>query len=367
MSTSTTTTTTATGNSGTHRAALNAEKAAPLSVSSRPTPNPGPGQVLISVRAVGLNIVDTIMRDMGFMITEYPCVLGSDVAGTILATGTSGVPESFKPGTKVAAFASAFFQHGKPDYGAFQEVVLVSVGGVTLMPETMGWAEAATLPMVVFVALAAWEMLGLDYTYSPAKGSDENKNANKAILIWGAGTGIGTMAVQTAKLMGYTVIATASPGNHDYLKGLGADVVFDYRDAAAAERDILQYVRGRNLAMKNCFFGYGELAPCQNILKELNGENGGAKIAHGPPIPESAKKVDGVDVSFISPSSDEVVREKQFAQWMSVYLRDKLASGEIQPSPEVKIVGKGLESIDSALTELREKGVKCAKPVVVFE
>ncbi|KAJ1323620.1 NADPH:quinone reductase [Microdochium nivale] len=371
MATSTATSTT-TSNGSTHSAALYTAKATPLAVSSRPTPSPGHGEVLISLRAVGLNIVDTIMRDTGFMVDAYPSVLGSDVAGTILAVGPSGVPEYLqKPGTRVTAFATAFYRRGEPDYGAFQELVLVSASSVCPLPEGMGWAEAATLPMVVMVAGVAWDILGLDYTYSPPAGpendSSNNKNAKEAILVWSAGTGVGTMAVQTSKLMGYAVIATASPGNHEYIRGLGADVVFDYRNAAAAERDILAYVRDRGLAMKSCFFGYGDLVPCQNILSQLNGKHGGAKIAHAPPIPEGAKMVEGVDVQFISANTDDAAREQQFARIFNVYLREKLMRGEIRPSPDVKIVARGLEGLDGALTDLKEKGVKCAKPIVIFD
>ncbi|KAH7014547.1 chaperonin 10-like protein [Microdochium trichocladiopsis] len=351
------------GGSKTHLAAQCTDKGTPLSVSSRPTPTPGPGQVLIRPSAVALNIVDTIQRDIGFHVDTYPSVLGSDIGGTIVSAGPSGVPEYLsKPGTRVTTFASAFFEHGNPDYGAFQELVLVPAASVSPIPDGMDWPEAASLPMNIYVALAAWDMCGLDYL-SPTAGGK-----NEAILVWGAATSIGTMAVQTAKLMGYTVVATASEANHEYLRGLGADVVFDYHDIEAAQKSVVGFVQGTQwMKMRYCFLGAGDLAGPQAILKELNGDQGGAFIAHAPLVPADAKTVDGVEVKFISPREGDDEREKQYAGWFNVYLREKLADGKIRPSPEVKIVGKGLAAIDAALTDLKEKGVKCAKPVILLQ
>lgn len=355
-----------TNTSTTHKAALCTAKGTPLSVSHRPTPIPGPGQVLIHPHAVALNVVDAYMRDLGFSLETFPAVLGSDVAGTIVATGPpETIPDFLRtPGTRVTAFASAFYEQGRPDHGAFQERVLVSADAVSPIPDDLGWAQAATLPMVVLVALSAWDMFSYDYL-SP----DVDGNKHEAVLVWGAATGIGTMAVQTAKMMGYTVVATASEQNHEYLKGLGADVVYDYHDKEAVQKSVVEFVRGREgLQMKNCFFGQGDLTIPQAILKELDGESGGSFIAHAPPLLPGTGMVDGVNVEFLAPKPGKEARDAQQRTWFNVYLKEKLASGEgFRSCPEVKVVGEGLESIDQALTDLREKGVRCVKPVVILQ
>jgi len=353
-------------NSTNHKAALCEAAGTPLSVSYRPTPTPGPGQVLICPHAVALNIADTYMRDIGFSLETYPAVLGSDVAGTIVATGPPDtIPDFLRtPGTRVAAFASIFYEKGRPDYGAFQDRVLVSANAVSPIPDALSWTEAATLPMVVLVALSAWDLFGYDYL-----APDVEKNKDEAVLIWGAATGIGTMAVQTAKLMGYTVVATASEQNREYLKGLGADVVYDYRDGKAVQKSVVDFVRGREgLKMKNCFFGQGDLTIPQAILQELNGKSGGSFISHAPPLLPGTAMVDGVDVKFTGLKPEKEARDAQQRAWFNVYLKEKLAGGgSLRPCPEVKIVGEGFESIDQALTDLRANGVRCAKPVVILK
>jgi NADPH:quinone reductase-like Zn-dependent oxidoreductase len=101
--------------SSTHQAAVLPAKGQRLIVQDVETPKPGPRQLLVSVSAIALNPVDHYMRDIGFMLTTYPAILGSDIAGTVEALG-SDIPASspFKPGVRILGFAPAFVHGGEP-------------------------------------------------------------------------------------------------------------------------------------------------------------------------------------------------------------------------------------------------------------
>ena len=205
-----------------HRAAILHFKSASLEVSRRPTSSPGPDELLVEVKPIALNPVDHTQRDAGFMLSNYPVIIGSDIAGTVLSTGSS-VPSDLKEGTRVAAFAPTFFCGGAPDYGAFQQYVLVSSANAVPLPENMTFNEASLLPMAVFTAWSGWYSIGLprDTAFKP--------DDKKGMLVWGGASSVGGVVVQMGKLMGFTVYATVSEKHHEYVKGLGASPVFNYR------------------------------------------------------------------------------------------------------------------------------------------
>ena len=98
----------------THLAAVSPVKGQPFEVQTRPTPKPGPDEILIAVKSVALNPADIHMRDHGLFIPTYPTVVGFDMSGLVLEVG-SNVPTdldqrlSFRPGvTRVAAYAASF-------------------------------------------------------------------------------------------------------------------------------------------------------------------------------------------------------------------------------------------------------------------
>lgn len=133
----------------THKAALLHSAGSPLVVEDRATPKPGPKDLLISVSAIALNPVDCYQRAMGLFLTTYPAILGSDIAGTIEAVGSS-VPGPFKVGGRVLAFASAFYRRGEAnanDYSSYQAKVLVQYEAACTIPDSLSFIDAATLPV----------------------------------------------------------------------------------------------------------------------------------------------------------------------------------------------------------------------------
>lgn len=364
----------------THFAAVSLAKGEPFELQSRPTPKPGPGELLVEVKSVALNPADGIMRDQGLFIPFYPTVIGFDIAGLVLDAGenvpvhaTDKIPGPFfKPGvTRVAAYAAFFWRSCDPEYGAFQERCLVPWQHAVPLPDYIPWNQAATLPVAVEVPLNAWDVMGIS-RLGEAQG---NRNPNReALLIWGASSSVGTMGVQTARQLRNdrdssfaAVYATAGAANREYVSSLGADRVFNYKDPWVMDA-IVAAARDDGLVIRHCFLATGQLAPCQAVLRAFLGddeerENQDSKIASAPPIPSDAEKVNGVETIFVLPSMDEDERLAQFRYWMGTWLRENLANKAVIPSPELRVVGKGLGAINDGL-DLLLRGVSCTKVVV---
>jgi NADPH:quinone reductase-like Zn-dependent oxidoreductase len=172
-----------------------------LSVQTRPVPKPGAGEVLVRVRAAGVNPVDwkIAARRVGL-------VPGADVAGTIdsLGEGVSG----FAVGDAVLGWAR--------QSGSYAEFAVVPVNSLAKKSKSLSFEQAAGVPIVGETAYRS-----LHEAVQLGKG--------QTILIQGAAGGVGSAAVQIAKAAGARVIGTASPNNHEFQRALGADQLIDYR------------------------------------------------------------------------------------------------------------------------------------------
>ncbi|KAI0123438.1 chaperonin 10-like protein [Xylariales sp. AK1849] len=369
----------------THLAAVSLVKGQPFELQTRPTPKPGPDELLIAVKSVALNPADTHMRDQGLFIPTYPTVIGFDISGLVLEAGDNvptGAPDDgpgpcFQPGiTRVAAYAASVWRSCDPNYGAFQERCLVPWQHAVPLPDKdMSWNHAATLPVAVEVPLNAWDAMGIprvgEATASApfsagSTGTDTNGRKQKtnmekreALLIWGAVSSVGTMGVQTARLLREdpdssfaAVYATAGSANKLFVDAI----------VSAAKDD--------GLVIRRCFLATGQPAPCQAVLKTFLGgdqeeeKTKTAKIGSAPVVPADAEVVHGVETIFVVPSTVEGERLQQFQYWIGTWLRENLAKGTtIRPSPEPKVVGKGLGAINAGLDMLLRR-VSCTKLVV---
>ncbi len=174
-------------------------------------PVPKPNDVLIKVGAAGLNPVDFKIREgklKAIQPLSFPQILGNEAAGTVIATG-SGVTK-FKIGDQV------YLRCEKGRMGAFAEVVAADQSVAALMPAGLDFASAAAVPLA---ALTALQVLRDELHVAPGM----------RILITGGAGGVGTFAIQLAKLMGAHVTTTASPSGSELVKSLGADQVVDYK------------------------------------------------------------------------------------------------------------------------------------------
>ncbi|XRQ05155.1 NADP-dependent oxidoreductase [Actinomadura welshii] len=179
-----------------------------MKVGDVPEPKVGPSQVLIEVRAAGVNPVDwKVMAGGldGLMDAVFPVIPGWDVAGVVRGLGPD-VPE-FAPGDEVMAYA----RKDVVGAGTFAEYVAVSADDVARKPAALDWNQAGGLPLAGMTAQRALDRLEI--------GRDD------VLLIHAASGGVGGLAVQIARDRGARVIGTASEKNHAYLRELGAEPV----------------------------------------------------------------------------------------------------------------------------------------------
>jgi NADPH:quinone reductase-like Zn-dependent oxidoreductase len=183
-----------------------------LKLEEAPRPRVAAGEVLVAVKAAGVNPIDWKIRAgylQSFIPHTLPLVLGWDLAGVVEEKGPN-----------VTAFAIGDEVYGQLDVtrdGAYAEYVVSNVDRLGKKPKKLTFDEAASVPVA---AMAAWQALfgagGLEL------------EPGQTLLIHGAAGGVGTFAVQFAKWRGARIIATASGANAAFLRGLGADEVVDY-------------------------------------------------------------------------------------------------------------------------------------------
>ena len=173
---------------GKHLAAVITHKGGPLTVVERPTPTPGPKQILVEVRAFAINPVDYLQRETGMYVESYPAICGSDVAGIVVQRGTDVRPDAPATGARVVAFATACYSMGNPDYGAFQEYVLVSEDHIAILPDSFTFVEGSVFPMAAWTTWNGWLWAGIPRVM-------ESYPVNEGLLIWGASSSMGTLAV----------------------------------------------------------------------------------------------------------------------------------------------------------------------------
>ena len=182
-----------------------------LKLREMPSPVLREDEVLVEVHAAGVNLLDSKSRNGEFkLILPYrpPFILGHDVAGIVVGVGSR--VRQFKPGHAVYARADDF------RIGAFAEYIAVKEGSLALKPAALSMEEAASIPLV---GLTAWQALV----------ERAGLQAGQKVFIQAGSGGVGTFAIQLARHIGATVATTTSAANAALVKGLGADVVIDYR------------------------------------------------------------------------------------------------------------------------------------------
>jgi NADPH:quinone reductase-like Zn-dependent oxidoreductase len=176
-----------------------------LQVQEQPDPTVGPGGVRIQVAAAGINFADVMAR-MGLYADapKTPCVVGYEVAGTILEVG-EGV-DGLTPGERVLAGTQ---------FGGYASQVVVPAGDVVALPERLSFEQGAAIPVNYATAWAG--LVG----YGTLQRGDR-------VLVHSAGGGVGIAATQIAKRVGAEVFGTSSPGKHQRILELGVDRALDY-------------------------------------------------------------------------------------------------------------------------------------------
>ncbi|MBD9391425.1 NADP-dependent oxidoreductase [Acidovorax sp. ACV01] len=237
-------------------------KKAALRLAELPTPELRDDEALVQIHAAGVNLLDSKIRSGEFKLIlpyQLPLVLGHDVAGVITKVGP-GVRQ-FKVGDEVYA---------RPDdfrIGTFAEFVPVKEASLALKPKNITMEEAASLPLV---ALTAWQAL-----VEKAK----LRKGQKVFIQAGSG-GVGTFAIQLAKHLGATVATTTSTANVALVKGLGADVIADYKT-----QDFEEVLHDYDVVLNS--------QDGKTLEKSLRVLKAGGKLISisGPPDPDFAREI----------------------------------------------------------------------------
>lgn len=351
-----------------NRAAVLLTPGSALTVQSRCIPTPGPGQLLLRTCYVAINPADWMMQQSKTQ-QQLPCILGSDVAGTVEAIGShQHSSHHFQVGNRVVAFTGGQWS-GNMDEGAFQEYVLVSASSTARIPPSLPLLEAAALPMASATAASAlWATLGIS---RPSLDRDTTRTLDykdRGILIYGASAAVGISAVQMAARMGFQVFAVASSKHKEYLcslgvqhfvsrqgSGMGEKVAVAVSKAALKEplRLALDAVSSKEslIATLQC------LASCSKVQQGAR-----AKLATTLDWPQDLEKPGNVDVERTSASHFHVKEDN--SQWLfHQYLEKSLEHGTIIPGPPVRLIEGGLEGASEALSVCKG-GLSCEKLVL---
>ncbi|MFW5748596.1 MAG: NADPH:quinone oxidoreductase family protein [Chloroflexota bacterium] len=187
---------------------------AALKLEDIATPEPGPGELRIQVKACGVNFADTLIIAAGYQVKPpYPFSPGMEVAGVVDAVG-EGV-NNYKPGDRVMAIIN---------WGGYAEAVVANAMSVLPMPPSMDFPTAAAFPIAYGTSHLALDHRG-------------RLKPGETLLVFGAAGGVGLTAVEIGKHMGATVIACAStPEKLAITRQYGADHTINYREESIRDR-----------------------------------------------------------------------------------------------------------------------------------
>ena len=247
---------------------------ADILIEDMPDPAPGLDDVLIRVEAAALNPLENKLIAgylKGFFPLAFPYTLGTDLAGTVVATGR--LVATVKPGDRVIARTDPTVG------GAFAELAAVPARLVVPVPRNIPLASLAGL---LTAAASAWQALFEAAAIQPGQ----------SVLVHAGAGGVGSFAVQLARLAGADVTATASAANLDLVRSLGAEEVIDYRS-----QDFATVVKAVDLVIDT--IGGETLERSLGIIRP-----GGKLVGLSAPFDTEAAKARGIDAQFLFHQSD---------------------------------------------------------------
>ncbi|KAJ5592331.1 hypothetical protein N7537_009235 [Penicillium hordei] len=358
-----------------------------LQVGLAPFTAPSAHQILVRNGAVAVNPVEwtkQLVEKRMFPWIKCPFVLGNDCAGEVVQVGA--MVTHFKVGDRVLAHALSMDQAvNRSSEGAFQNYTVIRDNMAAVIPEWLSYEEACVIPLSLSTAATA--LFGQDFLCLHHPGVPRGTGPDwlpEVVLVWGGSTSIGNNAIQLAAAAGYEVITTCSPRNFEYVTGLGALAVFDYRNPLTIQQivDLMEYKK----VVGAIAIGNDSAEACIEVLRRTKG---GSKFVARVDIPfpfpeqkpstsfqlfraiaasmrsslkiwKKSKKC-GVKTKLISGTS--AAHTEVGAMVYNHFLPGALATGVFVAAPKPRVVGKGLERIQTALN-CHMRGVSAQKVVV---
>ncbi|KAF8895995.1 GroES-like protein [Infundibulicybe gibba] len=276
-----------------HKALILPSKCSNFHLGLVDTPiSPGPGELLVKIEAVGLNPADGKIQKDGIFLEDsnYPAILGLDVAGTVLAVGDAVV--GFAQGDRVVYEG----QWGHRKRGGFQCYGLADASITAKIPQRISFAEGASIPVGLTTALIGLynskpHGAGLPLPYS-AVGRNTGEYG-KTVIVLGGSSSVGQYATQLARLSGFAnIIVTASLKHEQYLRSLGATHVVDRYTPASSFLDEVRKITADPVSL---IYNANSTVEIQKAAYSLL-PNGGKLITI---IPTGVQPEEGKDIILI--------------------------------------------------------------------
>ncbi|GAA6033726.1 hypothetical protein JCM8097_004400 [Rhodosporidiobolus ruineniae] len=345
-----------------NNAAWLVEKGAPLEVGPAPVGTPGEAEVLIKVHAVAIEPVDNMVQATGFMVCEWPFLLGQSLAGEVVEVGSA--VQNVKKGDRVLGHSVALVTQVSTQ-AAFQNYALLPALSVAPIPSSLTFERATVLPLALSTAangLYRDTFLGLPL---PKAESPNKEGKGKVVLVWGGSSSVGSAAIQLATASGVRVVTTASPANFSFVKSLGASSVFDYRSPPVVE-DLVAELQKDGEDFAGVFDAVSAGGSVELSAEVASKVEGGKKfVATTLPFAAPEKLAEGVKTDQVK--AILTILDKAGTLAKSIYhdyVPSALANGSLQAKPDPVVVeGMGLEAIQKGLERQRE-GVSAQKVVV---
>ena len=323
--------------------------------TDHPVPALRDDYLLVQTVAVAVNPTD--WKHVDFLAPRGVTV-GCDYAGVVEEVGAE-VKKQFRKGDRVCGFAHGCNSDNLED-GAFAEHIVVKGDVQMHIPANLSFEQAATLGVGInTVAQGLYQSLGLAWPTEPL-------SEPIPILIYGGSTATGTLAIQFAKLSGYTVYATCSPRNFNLVKELGADHVFDYNDANSPAE--IRKVTNNNLKLVFDTVATESSAKfCGDALSEDGGDYSSLLAVKVPRKDVKSRytlayTVIGEAFDFGATPIPAKPEDKAFAEKFLPVAERLLAEGKVRPHPQTVGAG-GLRGVLDGMQQMREGKVSGEKLV----
>ncbi|KAF7560481.1 hypothetical protein G7046_g3677 [Stylonectria norvegica] len=333
----------------------------PLAKREVPVLQPSAEEALVKISSTGLAPLDYKFRDDGVLGASalVPCVLGVEIAGTVLAYGPDVIQSDFPPiGSRVLFQGTPV----KPMYGGLEEYALTNPAHLVRVPDNITLAQAATMGLNPFTGAVALfsPLVGCSIPFPGTEEASKFDYAATTVVVVGAGTSIGKFIVQLAKIAGIgQIITVSSSSSIEELRSYGATNAIDRKGEHVAE-EIKSQAGGDIETVIDCYNAkYPQLAV--SVIGPKGGRvvsllNVGARVEDGS---AEAQELKARNVNITAVHGSFAHRGEVFQYWPAA-LTKWLSEGKIVP-PQFKLV-QGLDAggINAALDDIRTEasGVK---------
>ncbi|KAK4895544.1 hypothetical protein LTR27_006327 [Elasticomyces elasticus] len=314
-----------------------------VEVGPADTPEPGPGELLIEVKAIASQPAEYKIQDGSLPYPlKYPTIIGISFSGTIVKVGTE--VSRFKQGDRVAT-NSCMVLRNDSRFGSYQRYALTTQEMTAKIGET-SFETAVSVSTLCYSASALILHLHLE---RPADHPNP-ENKSKKVLIWGASSSFGAYASQMAARAGYAVVGVASAKNAQLVKSFGAMHFVDRKPPTVTQELI-------DLGPFEAVLAASDSAPDQVVLGDVLVAQGGGTfvVTMGVwPGVELPSGVTGIFAAFLPDYLDP--KNREFTEWVWwEFLESEFASGRLQSVP-VRALG-GLDKVQEAWNLLKEHKV----------